>query len=223
MNTSHRFKDVISPSEISLDDGILLTLMARRAIEQYVKYSQRIEPSKDIPPKLFRPGMAFVTIDRIQEDNSRELRGCIGFLQPVSPLINTVINAAIAAATEDPRFPPLTEEEINKIVVEVSILSLPTPIENISDIIIGKHGIIVHRGWNNGTLLPQVPIEYCWDNETFVAEGCIKAGLEPDCWLDKRTKIYVYEAVVFYEETPRGTIKMKNLVEEFSKRCSNIF
>ncbi|MCS7111375.1 MAG: TIGR00296 family protein [Ignisphaera sp.] len=221
MNAPHRFKDVISPSEISLDDGIILTSIARRAIEHYVKYGQTIDLPEGVPSKLLRPGMAFVTIDRVLKDN-KELRGCIGFLQPVSPLINTVINAAIAAATEDPRFPPLTENEIDEVVVEVSILSLPQPIKNASSIIIGKHGIIIHRGWNTGTLLPQVPIEYCWDSETFAAEGCIKAGLEPDCWLDDRTNVYVYEALVFYEETPRGTIKIRNLAEEFSRRCGGI-
>ncbi|MEM1560849.1 MAG: AMMECR1 domain-containing protein, partial [Ignisphaera sp.] len=102
------------------------------------------------------------------------------------------------------------------------VLSLPTPIKEASDVTVGKHGIIIHRGWNSGTLLPQVPIEYCWDAETFLAEGCIKAGLEPDCWLDRKTKIYVYEAVVFYEEAPNGTIKMRNLVDEFTKKCGNI-
>lgn len=222
MDVYSRFKDAITPSEISLDEGILLTLTARKAIENYIKYNQKIKPSENTPSKLFRPGMAFVTIDELLENNDKELRGCIGFLQPVSPLINTVINAAIAAATEDPRFPPLTKEELDKIVIEVSILSLPTPIKNVDDIVIGKHGIIVQRGWSSGTLLPQVPIEYCWDAETFIAEGCIKAGLEPDCWLDKKTKKYVYEAVVFYEESPRGPIKVRNLIDEFNRKCSHI-
>jgi len=221
VDTYNKFKDVISPSEISLDDGILLVQTARKAIEYYIKHNKTINPPEETPSKLLKPGMAFVTIDRILE-NARELRGCIGFLQPVSTLINTVINAAIAAATEDPRFPPLTEEELDKIVIEVSVLSLPTPIKEASDVTVGKHGIIIHRGWNSGTLLPQVPIEYCWDAETFLAEGCIKAGLEPDCWLDRKTKIYVYEAVVFYEEAPNGTIKMRNLVDEFTKKCGNI-
>lgn len=218
VSTSHKLRDVVNPSEISLEEGILLTSIARRAIEHYVRYGKTIDLPEGVPSKLFRPGMAFVTIDRVSE-SSKELRGCIGFLQPVSPLINTVINAAIAAATEDPRFPPLSEDEIDKIVIEVSILSLPTPVKSVNNIVIGRHGIIVHRGWNTGTLLPQVPIDYCWDSETFIAEGCIKAGLEPDCWLDDKTKIYVYEALVFYEETPRGTIKIRNLVEEFNERC----
>jgi uncharacterized protein (TIGR00296 family) len=219
MNIQRQFKDVVHPSDITLDEGVLLTSVARKAIEHYVKYGEIIKLSEDVPSKLLKPGMAFVTIDKLLENSVKELRGCIGFLQPMSSLINTVINAAIAAATEDPRFPPLSEKELDEVVIEVSILSLPIPIKSINDIIIGRHGIIIHRGWNSGTLLPQVPIEYCWDAETFVAEGCIKAGLEPDCWLDQKTKIYVYEAVIFYEESPRGIIKTRNLIEEFNKKC----
>jgi uncharacterized protein (TIGR00296 family) len=161
--------------------------------------------------------MAFVTIERYSR--SRELRGCIGFLQPVSPLINTVINAAIAAATEDPRFPPLTKEELGDIVIEVSVLSVPKPVKNINEIIIGKHGLFIYRGWHSGTLLPQVSIEYCWDRETFLAECCLKAGLDPDCWLDNKTRVYVYEARVFYEKTPRGEIDVRDLEKEFKEKC----
>jgi len=208
----------IEPSELTYNDGLFLVKLARQAIEKYVAEGVKIEPPKDTPEKLTKPGMAFVTIERYGE--IKELRGCIGFLQPITPLVKTVINAAIAAATEDPRFPPLSKDELDNIVIEVSILSMPRQIKSINDIVVGKHGLIVSRGWYNGTLLPQVPIEYCWDRETFLAECCLKAGLDPDCWLDPRTRIYVYEAVIFYEEDPRSTIKMRNLLDEYKMKCA---
>lgn len=212
-------QNIIEPSEISIDEGIFLVRLARKAIETYVTESRKIGLPDDTPEKLKRKGMAFVTIESVLKE-SKELRGCIGFLQPVAPLAETVINAAIAAATEDPRFPPLTYNELDNIVIEVSILSIPKPVRRIpDDIIIGKHGIIVMRGWYSGTLLPQVPIDYCWDVETFLAEGCLKAGMEPDCWLDRRTKLFVYEASIFYEESPRGAISHRNLIQEFKSKC----
>jgi len=211
--------NIITPSEMSLDDGIYLVRLARRAIEEYVSKNIKIEPDKDVDKKLLKNGMAFVTIDRVVAPQQKELRGCIGFLQPVSSLVKVVIESAIAAATEDPRFPPLRPDELNTIVIEVSVLSTPVPIKKPSDVIIGKHGIIVSRGGHTGTLLPQVPVEYCWDAETFLAEGCLKAGLEPDCWLDTKTRVFVYESKVFYEETPRGTVKERDLEQEFKQRC----
>jgi len=212
--------DVVSPSELDFEDGVYLVKLARKAIEAYVGNGVKIEPDKDVNAKLMKRGMAFVTVDKLLGSGRKELRGCIGFLQPVAPLVKVVIESAIAAATEDPRFPPLTVEELENIVIEVSVLSVPIPVKEPENIIIGKHGIIIIRGWHSGTLLPQVPVEYCWDTETFLAEGCLKAGLEADCWLDKRTKVFVYEARIFYEESPRGLIKERNLQEELKKSCS---
>jgi uncharacterized protein (TIGR00296 family) len=209
--------NAVEPIELTLEEGVFLVRIARKAVETYVTEGTIIEPPSETPGKFKRLGMAFVTIERYSR--SRELRGCIGFLQPVSPLINTVINAAIAAATEDPRFPPLTKEELGDIVIEVSVLSVPKPVKNINEIIIGRHGLFIYRGWHSGTLLPQVPIEYCWDRETFLAECCLKAGLDPDCWLDNKTRVYVYEARVFYEKTPRGEIDVRDLEKEFKEKC----
>jgi len=216
------YSNIISLSELTLSDGTYLVQLARRAIEEYITKNIKIEPGKEVDKKLLKNGMAFVTVDRIVGPGQKELRGCIGFLQPVSPLVKVVIESAIAAATEDPRFPPLSPDELSAIVIEVSILSSPIPIKSPSDIVIGKHGIIVSRGWHSGTLLPQVPVEYCWDVETFLAEGCLKAGLGADCWLDKRTKIFIYEGRVFYEESPRGAVKERKLEEELKHKCSSI-
>lgn len=208
---------VVEPSEIALDEGIFLVKLARKAIETYITEGIIIDPPKDTSEKLLRPGMAFVTIESYSRN--RELRGCIGFLQPITPLVKTVIHAAIAAATEDPRFPPLSKNELEDIVIEVSVLSTPKPVKNIDEITVGKHGLLIYRGWYSGTLLPQVPVEYCWNRETFLAESCLKARLDPDCWLDKKTKIYVYEARIFYEKSPMGEITEKDLEGEFKGKC----
>lgn len=208
---------VVKPSELEINDGIFLVKLARYAIEKYIIDGEKSDVPSDTPEKLRRPGIAFVTIERYSIN--RELRGCIGFLQPITSLAKTIINAAIAAATEDPRFSPLSKEELNDIVIEVSVLSMPKPVKNPSDIVIGKHGLIISRGWFSGTLLPQVPIDFCWNRETFLAECCLKAGLDPDCWLDQETKIYVYEARVFYEKTPRGEIEIRDLEKEYKDKC----
>ncbi len=214
---------VVEPSNLSLEEGAYLVRLARRAIEEYVRTKRRIPVPEDAPEKLRARGMAFVTIERLTT-GGKELRGCIGFLQPVSSLVKVVIDAAIAAAVEDPRFPPLDPSELDSIVVEVSVLSPPRTVRDpLKEIIIGRHGIIITRGWNSGTLLPQVPVDYCWDTETFLAEGCLKAGLEADCWLDPRTKIAVYEAVVFYEKEPRGEIASRTLEEDYRRRCTWLF
>lgn len=214
-------KRILSPSELTLQDGATLVRLARRAIEEFARAGKVVELPHDIDPKLMRPGMAFVTIERVSREGVKELRGCIGFLQPTAPLAEVVVRAAVAAASEDPRFPPLRASELDSVVVEVSVLSPPTPVKDRKrDVAIGKHGIIIVRGWHSGTLLPQVPVEYCWDSETFLAEGCLKAGLDPDCWLDPQTKIFVYEGAIFYEERPRGVVKQRNLEEEYRTQCS---
>lgn len=217
-----RNSSAIEPSELTFDEGRFLVRLARQAIEQYVASGIVVEPPSTTPEKLKRPGMAFVTIERYS-GGGKELRGCIGFLQPIAPLVKTVINAAIAAATEDPRFPPLSKDELNTIVIEVSVLSVPKLVKSIDEIIIGRHGLWIYRGWRNGTLLPQVPVEYCWDRETFLAECCLKAGMDPDCWRDSKTRIYVYEGRVFYEKSPGGEIDVRDLESEYKKRCWWLF
>jgi len=211
--------EYIEPEALTLEDGKILVKLARKAIETYLRERRVIEPPSDIPPKLMLRGMSFVTLERLAP-YGKELRGCIGFLKPVYPLALSVINAAIAAATEDPRFPPVSLDEMRTIVIELSVLSIPRPVENpLKDVVVGKHGIVVSRGWYSGTLLPQVPVDYCWDVETFLGEGCLKAGMEPDCWLDRRTRIEVYTARIFYEREPGGEVLERDLEKEYKERC----
>lgn len=216
----------IKPSELTFDEGVYLVKLARRAIIEYLRDGVRIRPV-DIPSdKLLRPGMAFTTLELLDESTGRtSLRGCIGFLSPVKSLVDAVIDSAIEAATGDPRFRPVELEEMDHIIVEVSVLSEPVllSVENRWDlprlINIGVHGLIAEKGWFKGTLLPVVPVEYCWDEETFLAETCMKAGLSPDCWLDPKTRIYVYEGRAFKEITPNGEIRERDLTREYDSIC----
>jgi len=137
---------------------------------------------------------AFVTL-KVHD----QLRGCIGYPLPYKPLSETIIDVAISAATQDFRFQPLSPDELKETKIEISVLSLPRPIQNVKEIEIGKHGIIISKGPLKGLLLPQVPLEYNWDLDTYLSHGCLKAGLDEDEW-KKNIKIEVFEAQVFSEE-----------------------
>jgi Uncharacterized conserved protein len=84
---------------------------------------------------------------------------------------------------------------------------------------VGKHGLVVEKGFYKGTLLPVVPVEYCWESEEFLSETCVKAGLRPDCWLYASTRIYYYEGRVFKEKTPKGDIYKRDLSQEYMNEC----
>ena len=135
---------------------------------------------------------AFVTLKK-----RGHLRGCIGYIKAVKPLWETVQEMAMAAAFHDPRFPSLKSEELKDLSLEISVLSPLQRIKNINEIVVGKHGLYIVRGYNSGLLLPQVAVEYGWDRETFLRETCYKAGLPPQAWMDKETEIYFFSADYF--------------------------
>jgi uncharacterized protein (TIGR00296 family) len=218
--------EYVHPSELTVEEGVYLVRLARRSIEEYFEKGRRIKPS-DVPSeKLLRKGMVFTTLETMDPTTRRtSLRGCIGFLSPVYSLVEAVVESALEAAFNDPRFPPVEPWEMGNIVVEVTVLSLPEPI-NVHDrwelprrIVIGRHGLVVEKGWFKGTLLPVVPVEYCWDEETFLAETCLKAGLRPDCWLDPSTRVYYYEGRAFKEVAPRGVVIERDLNNEYLTTC----
>jgi AmmeMemoRadiSam system protein A len=129
-----------------------------------------------------------------------KLRGCIGYVIPVHPLYQTVAETAQAAAFEDPRFQPVTDEEAPLLSVEISVLSSPRPIRP-EDVVTGVHGLIVSKGNRRGLLLPQVPLEWNWDRETFLSQTCLKAGLPPDAWMQD-IDLQAFTAEVFGEASP---------------------
>jgi uncharacterized protein (TIGR00296 family) len=202
--------------ELSLEEGKFLIQLARRAVNEKLEKGKTIQPPKETPKKLFEQCGVFVTINSLR-NGEKELRGCIGYPYPTSPLVEAVIDSAINAATQDPRFYPLTLKELSKVVFEVSVLTPPEPVEvknpkeYLSKIKVGEDGLIVERGFYRGLLLPQVPIEWGWCEEEFLCQCCVKAGLTPDSWLTKDAKIYKFKAIIFEEETPLGEVKRVNL------------
>jgi AmmeMemoRadiSam system protein B/AmmeMemoRadiSam system protein A len=167
-----------------------LLRLARSAINQFIRERKIVDYSTENLNFLSKKG-AFVTLRK------REfLRGCIGFIEPVLPLYQAVIQTSVYAACRDQRFPPVSEEELDDLEIEISVLS---PLEKISDpslIKVGKHGLVISKGNKKGLLLPQVPVENNWSRETFLKQACLKAGLPPNTWRSD-AEIYVFEAIIF--------------------------
>jgi len=166
---------------------------ARSAIELWVREGKRLKP-EGVPESFREKRGCFVTLT---EDG--ELRGCIGYPEPVKPLIDALIGAAISAC-RDPRFPPLDSSELNRIRIEISVLTKPKPVKP-ADVKVGSDGLIVRRGFYSGLLLPQVATEYGWSKEEFLSQTCVKAGLHPDAWKEKGTEILAFQAEVLGEKT----------------------
>jgi uncharacterized protein (TIGR00296 family) len=202
--------------ELSQEEGKFLIELARKAVEEYLKNRKRISVPENVSEKLMQPCGVFVTINSIKR-GEKELRGCIGYPYPTDPLTQAIIQSAISAATEDPRFYPLSLNELDKVVFEISVLTPPKkievqkPNEYPTKIKIGEDGLIVERGMFKGLLLPQVPVEWEWNEEEFLCQCCIKAGLPPGNWLLDGTKLYKFQAIIFEEETPKGEVKRKTL------------
>jgi len=149
--------------------------MARRALEARVLGDPR--PSFEIGGALERPHGAFVTIYC-----GGELRGCLGRLESDWAVFRVVAHLAEAVGDSDPRFEPVTREDLPEIDIEISILTPEREVHSIDEIEIGRHGLVIEQGARRGLLLPQVPLEYHWDLRTFVEQTCLKAGLPPDAW-----------------------------------------
>jgi AmmeMemoRadiSam system protein B/AmmeMemoRadiSam system protein A len=135
---------------------------------------------------------AFVTLHK-----HGRLRGCIGHIQARKPLVKTVAEMAVAAAFDDPRFPPLRAEELNDIDIEISVLTPLRRITDLGEIQVGTHGIYIRKGGYSGLLLPQVATEWKWDRTAFLEHTCEKAHLPKDAWKDKETEIFIFSADVF--------------------------
>ena len=181
---------------------------ARAAIERALGPRFGENPPSD-QPAWTRPSGAFVTLRTYPEG---ALRGCIGFPLPIHPLSRAIDLAAVAAATEDPRFRPVTHGELDAVTVEVSLLTRPEPVPGASAaereraIVIGRDGLIVSGYGTSGLLLPQVAVEEGFDAPTFLAAACEKAGLVPNAWKRSATRVERFSASVFAEAAPRGAV-----------------
>ena len=167
-----------------------LLAIARRAIRDRVAGRPATVPTPE-DSILRAPGAAFVTLTR-----AGALRGCIGYVHAIRPLAGAVAHCAAAAATEDPRFPAVTAQELPDLSLEISILSPLRPIADPTEIQVGLHGIHVSRGDSCGLLLPQVATEQRWGRETFLRHACQKAGLPADAWQHGATlQVFTVECI----------------------------
>ncbi len=191
-------RDAGTPDEpyLTADERDELLRIARRAATAWIR-DGRLPEESPASEKLKAPGAAFVTLTE-----GGHLCGCIGYTEARAPLYRTVQECAVASATEDPRFLPVTPAEIGSVRIEISVLTPLLPI--VPDAVeVGVHGLMVKRGGRRGLLLPQVPAEYGWDRETFLAQVCVKAGLPRDAWR-QGAELYSFTAEVFAEAGRAG-------------------
>jgi len=199
-------------TQLSDSDGVVLVKTARKAVTEFLSNGNRMKLESDLEEKFSFNSGVFVTLN-----NPDGLRGCIGFPMPEKKLSHAIVDGAIAAATEDPRFPSVKTNELNDIVFEVTVLTPPVeidvsdPMEYLEKIKVGRDGLIIRHSFSSGLLLPQVPVEYSWSTEEFLQHTCEKAGLARDTWKNESVKIEKFEGIIFKEETPNGQITREKI------------
>jgi uncharacterized protein (TIGR00296 family) len=209
----------LTERSLSLAEGKTLIHLARLAITTYLESNQIIKPPQDTAERLFKKSGVFITLNRTRP--THELRGCIGFPYPEEPLVKATIKAAICAATDDPRFGPISLDELkHSIVLELTALSEPRLLNSTDRVSfpnlikIGQHGLMVAGKGRSGLLLPQVAAEWNWDGSEFLMNCCIKAGLPPDSWLLDGVEVKVFKGEIFEEVVPAGEVRRKALAED---------
>lgn len=206
-------QEVQKSEMLSLKEGEYLIHLARKAAATYAQKHFKIEPEIE-KGVLGKDRGVFVTIELYP---SHDLRGCIGYPMPVAPLARSVIDNAINAAFQDPRFPSMSSREFAGVVFEVSVLTVPkkidysSPGELASKVKIGRDGLIVKSGFYSGLLLPQVPVEWKWNEREFLSATCEKAGLPSDYWQNGKPEFQSFQAQIFAEEKPEGRVIEKPL------------
>ncbi len=176
------------------NDGKTLIAIAREAIQHCVKNQPyHCQPREE--KALNKRSGCFVTIKK-----NGQLRGCIGNFQGREPLFKDVVSMAVASATQDPRFSPMSCDELDHFNLEITVLSPLKKIEYISVIEIGEHGIYIEKNFHRGVLLPQVATDHGWDRETFLNQTCAKAGLPTDAWRSPDADIYIFTGQIISEE-----------------------
>jgi len=201
----------LAPPMLSPEDGERAVRLARAALVAALgaPSASGEVADRDLPPVFAEPRGAFVTLRRFP---GGELRGCIGFPLPVLPLGRAVREAAVSAATEDPRFPRVRASELSALTVEVSALTVPVPIaatrpeEIVRAVRVGRDGLIVDGYGTSGLLLPQVAPEQGWSAEELLDGTCEKAGLPARAWRDPKVRLRRFEAEVFVEQRPAGPV-----------------
>jgi len=187
-------------NNLSNDDGNLLLNIARKTVTEYIKNGTKLKLEKKFKDNFSFKAGVFVTLN-----NNIGLRGCIGYPLPNKLLYDALQDASISAATKDPRFSPVKYNELSSIIIEVTVLTPPKKIivnnynEYLSKIKVGRDGLIVKNRFHSGLLLPQVPVDYNWNEKEFLEHTCEKAGLSIDSWKDSSTEIEKFEGIIFKE------------------------
>lgn len=180
-----------------LDEARIGVRLAREAIEIAVNSGDRMKAPQDLPAIFDELGGVFVTL------HSEALRGCVGYPNARKTIKDALIDSAISAALYDYRFPPVRAEELIRIRIEITLLTEPKRIDGPTDIVVGKHGVIVKKGQQQGLLLPQVATDFKWTQQEFLDQTYMKAGLNPS---ERNAEIFVFEGQVFSELRPGGEV-----------------
>ncbi len=179
---------------LTKEEKVFLLDIARKSVELAVN-GKPIPEFKPVTERLKEPKGVFVTLTK-----DGRLRGCIGYIQAIKPLFQSVSEMAISAALKDPRFPPVSPDEVSQLSIEISALTPLEKIDNPEVITVGRDGILIKKGFYSGLLLPQVATEYGWDRMTFLEETCHKAGLPSNAYKDPETEVFIFQALIFNEE-----------------------
>lgn len=191
-------------------EGEQLVKIAREAVETYIR--RAMVPAKDDRIVFSDKMGVFVTLNHLNENGEEHLRGCIGFPLPEKGLYQSVVEAAIGAATIDPRFSPLVESELSRIIFELSFLTPPQliqvvhPTDYYDHIKIGRDGLILRWEKGSALLLPQVAKRFGWDVDEYLLNLCYKGGTTPDAWVLPESKLYKFQAQVYIESEPKGRV-----------------
>ena len=170
---------------LELTEAAAVLGLARAAIRAHLGIGGA--PPMPTSGALAQPRGAFVTLRR-----AGALRGCVGTFVPPGSLAETVVRMAVAAAAEDPRFPPVAADEVDDLDLHVSVLDPVRRMREVSELQVGRDGVLVRLGWHRGALLPGVAAEEGWDAETFLERTCLKAGLPPDSWKDPAAVVELF-------------------------------
>jgi hypothetical protein len=187
-------EDAMAEYTLLKSEKITLLKLAREALVNYFNNKKTFELNP-IPDNLTARRGAFVTLTK-----NGQLRGCIGRIVGDKPVYKVIGEYAVHAAIDDPRFSPVTAKELNELDIEISILTPFEKVKDIDEIEVGKHGLMIEKGFSSGLLLPQVPVEWGWDKKTFLEHTCQKAGLDKNTYQDKTAILYKFSAIVFNEK-----------------------
>jgi len=203
----------MATEEISIQEGTELVRLARTSVEAYIKNKKIFSIEKNSNKKAG----VFVTLYYINKtNNEKNLRGCIGYVFPTQNIYHSVFDAAINAATEDPRFIAINEKELDDVIFEVSVLTKPSLIQldntdaSLSKVVIGRDGLMLESRNGSGLLLPQVPVEQKWNVRDYLSNLCYKSGAPSDAWLLPDSKLYTFCSLIFREKLPNREIYAEN-------------